>query len=87
MSAVLTEGGPQRRERIQRVLEERHGIETRPFFVAMHRLPMYESGQSLPETEFLSDHGLNFPTYTGLDDRDIEDICGAIADAVRTTAA
>jgi perosamine synthetase len=76
-SAVLTSGGDERRASIMRHLADDYGIETRPFFVPMHRLPMYSSTQSFRNTEFLAAHGMNFPTYTGLSDSEVDEICSA----------
>ena len=84
-SSVLQFGGEKRREVIMRRLEQEHGIETRPFFVAMHMLPMYRSATSLPNSDFLSTHGMNFPTYSGLADLEIDEICHAVATIVRET--
>lgn len=81
-SAVLTTGGDERRASIMRQLAEEYGIETRPFFVPMHRLPMYSSVQSFPNTEFLAAHGMNFPTYTGLRDSEIDEICSAVQQVI-----
>ena len=85
-SAVLTSGGEERRAGIMSHLADEYGIETRPFFVPMHRLPMYSSGQSFPNTELLAAHGMNFPTYTGLSDDEIDEICNAIAHALKAVA-
>ena len=82
-SAVLTSGGEDRRAGIMSKLADDYGIETRPFFVPMHRLPMYSSAQSFPHTEFLAAHGMNFPTYTGLSDSEIDEICSAIRKVLR----
>ena len=54
---------------------ERAGIETRPVFVPMHRLPMYAA----PDAQFLnacriSDNGISLPTYPGLTDADVRTI-------------
>ena len=78
-SVVLPSGGAARRERVMEALAASHGIETRPFFVPMHHLPMYASDASLPNTEFLGAHGMNLPTYAGLADADIDAICAALA--------
>jgi perosamine synthetase len=83
-SVVLARGGEDRREAIMRELAYQFGIETRPFFVSMHHLPMYRTSASFPATEFLSAHGLNLPTYTGLSDREIDDICVALTTVIRT---
>jgi perosamine synthetase len=85
-SAVLTGGGEERRAEIMNRLASEHGIETRPFFVPMHRLPMYSSAHPLPRAEFLSAHGMNFPTYTGLGDNEIDEICDAIEHVLRAVA-
>ncbi|MGY3581609.1 perosamine synthetase [Bradyrhizobium sp. USDA 4341] len=83
-SAVLNAGGEARRATIMHHLASDYGIETRPFFVPMHHLPMYSSEHRLPATEFLSAHGMNFPTYTGLRNDEIDEICEAIGHLVRT---
>jgi perosamine synthetase len=80
-SVVLDNGGAQRRAKIAQTLLERFHIETRPFFVPMHKLPMYSSKIQLTTAEKLSAHGLNLPTYSGLKDQDI----GYIADALLRT--
>jgi len=59
------------------------GIETRPFFMALHRLPPFqkasqERGETLPVTDRLSLCGLNLPSYPGLRDDDLRRIAGAI---------
>jgi perosamine synthetase len=86
-SAVLASGGEERRAKIMAHLADDYGIETRPFFVPMHRLPMYLSDGPLPNTDFLAAHGLNLPTYTGLSDPDIAEICKAVTQVVRRTCA
>ncbi|MGH7155401.1 MAG: DegT/DnrJ/EryC1/StrS family aminotransferase, partial [Acetobacteraceae bacterium] len=88
-SAVMATGGATRRANVQEILQRDYGVETRPFFVPMHRFPMYEGTAcegSMRHAEFLGDHGMNFPSYTGLTDADIGQICEAIADAMRRTA-
>jgi perosamine synthetase len=71
---VLQSREPRSRERIQEALLGSHGIETRPFFVPMHRLPMYDYGQHLSHSEFLGDRGLSLPTYSGLPDDAVDEI-------------
>lgn len=83
-SAVLTSGGGKRRAWIMEQLAKDYGIETRPFFVPMHHLPMYATDLDCPHTEFISEHGINFPTYTGLSDSEIKEICEAISSVVRS---
>ena len=65
----------------------RDNIDTRPFFIAIHKLPPYlENGQpvvSLPITDRLSDAGMNLPTYSGLTDDDIARVAYVIRSAAR----
>lgn len=71
------------RDELMALLAEQ-GIETRPFFLALHRLPPFreESGRRnevLPVTDRLSGAGMNLPTYAALTSGDI----GQIAEAIR----
>jgi perosamine synthetase len=59
------------------------GIETRPFFIPLHTLPPFREasdrrGEILPVTEELGARGLNLPTYSELDGRDVEFIAAAV---------
>lgn len=51
------------------------GIETRPFFVPMHRLPMYKQKGNFPNSDYLAANGLSFPSGVGLKKEEIEYIC------------
>jgi perosamine synthetase len=90
-SVVIADGGAARRAKVQEILHDDYGIETRPFFVPLHRLPMYSTaapyGALLPNSDLLGDHGINLPTYTGLADSDITLICEAVGDAIARTEA
>jgi len=85
-SAVLTWGGAARRDEIMRRLASTYGVETRPFFVPMHQLPMYASDKTFPIAEHLAAHGMNLPTYSGLTDHEIDEICIALTRVVLDTA-
>jgi perosamine synthetase len=55
------------------------GIETRPTFVPMHRLPMYAGrDQDFPHASFLGDQGLSLPTYPDMTDAHIEEVVDAL---------
>lgn len=59
------------------------GIETRPFFLSLHRLPPFREesrrrGEELPVTDRLSGSGVNLPTCNGLIGKDLERITGFI---------
>jgi perosamine synthetase len=63
------------------------GIDTRPFFVPIHRLPPYREqslkrGEVLPETDRLGAAGINLPTSTRMQDGDVD----RVAEAVRRGA-
>jgi perosamine synthetase len=60
-----------------------HGVETRPFFLALHRLPPFREeslkrNENLPCTDLLSRQGMNLPTYSALSDVDQELIVNMI---------
>jgi perosamine synthetase len=62
---------------------EKAGIETRPFFQPLHRLPPFREesrrrSEDLPHTDLLGERGMNLPTYPGLSDSDVARICDAI---------
>jgi perosamine synthetase len=56
-----------------------HGIDTRPFFYPVHKLPMYNTGQSLPVAEELSQRGLNLPSGATLTAEQVDYICDTIS--------
>jgi perosamine synthetase len=69
------------RDDLARYLEDA-GIETRPFFIPVHRLPPYKGKREaavLTVTDHLGGVGLNLPTHAGLENDDID----WIADVVR----
>jgi len=59
------------RDELMKKLEEK-GIETRPFFVPMHVLPMYNMGEILPISEELARKGLNLPSSVNLKKNQVE---------------
>jgi perosamine synthetase len=82
-SVVLQNGDACARDRIMVRLAADHGIESRPFFVPMHHLPMYRQPDGCcPVAERLSALGLNLPTYSGLSDADVEAICASVTKVV-----
>lgn len=65
------------------------GVETRPFFFPLHRLPPFRElarkrGIDLPVTDELAAKGLNLPTYPGLGDDQIERIAELIRGFARS---
>lgn len=67
---------------------EREGIETRPFFIPLHRLPPFERqsrerGEELPVTERLAGMGMNLPTYSQMTGEQVDRVASAIRGARR----
>jgi perosamine synthetase len=65
-----------------------HKIDSRPFFVPVHRLPPFrEEAQrrktDLPLTDRLCERGLNLPTYTKMTDDQVEQIATVIKGMIR----
>ncbi|MES9899032.1 MAG: DegT/DnrJ/EryC1/StrS family aminotransferase [Sedimenticola sp.] len=62
-----------------------HGIETRPFFVPMHELPMYQNedeSRRFVVAERLSRQGLSLPSSASLEISQVEWICDRIKIAI-----
>ncbi len=75
------------RDGLMAVLAEA-GVETRPFFIPVHRLPPYRResaarGEELPVTDRLAASGLNLPTYNALSDDDVDLVAEAVRGARR----
>ncbi len=60
-------------------LRER-GIETRPVFHPLHRLPMYDRGLRLPVAEEIARKGINLPSSSALTEADVDAVCDALID-------
>ncbi|MGC8880117.1 MAG: DegT/DnrJ/EryC1/StrS family aminotransferase [Anaerolineae bacterium] len=60
-----------------------HGIETRPVFYPLHRLPMYNRGQSLPVAEEIARKGINLPSGSALTSAEVDAVCDAIIELAR----
>jgi perosamine synthetase len=69
-----------------------HGIDSRPYFIPMHRLPPYLSCRTVAAggsgqlgcTESLAARGFNLPSSGKLSFGTVERVVGALADALRT---
>ena len=60
-----------------------HGVETRPFFMPLHRLPPFRlesrrRGEDLSATDQLARSGLSLPTFRGLEGKDLEEVASII---------
>ncbi len=64
------------------------GIETRPFFIPLHRLPPFREPTrgrkyDLGVTDRLGESGMNLPTYADLAETDLDRIADVIGSASR----
>mgnify|MGYP000159063823 CR=1 FL=1 len=69
-------------DELMKMLEEK-GIETRPFFVPMHQLPIYKTNERLLVAENLAKKGVNLPSSVNLKESTISFICDAINQILR----
>lgn len=64
----------------------KQGIETRPLFYPAHTFPPYKNVggcEKFPVAENLSANGISLPTWTGLTENDIDDVCRALLECRR----
>lgn len=63
-----------------RALLKKNGVETRPTFPTIHRMPMYlkGNGSHFPIAEALAERGINLPSYPQLSREDVHNICNII---------
>lgn len=78
----LSHAGRSQRDGLIDVLAAR-GIDTRPGFVPLHRMPMYRQPDPLfPVASHLSDRTISLPTYPDLPDAGVREICDEFLKAV-----
>lgn len=66
-----------KRDELMKALKEAD-IETRPFFVPVHKMPPYENGEVHEVAEGLGKVGINLPSSPNLKEEDIRKICEII---------
>lgn len=79
-SMVLKREAKISRDDLIKLLSEQ-GIESRPFFFPLHRMPPYfvkDGDDTYPTASKLSDQGISLPSYTNLDETKIKRICETI---------
>lgn len=57
---------------------KKKSIETRPVFIPMHKLKMYQTNKKFSNTEFISKTGISLPSYPSLKSNEIKYICDQI---------
>lgn len=73
---------PEIRDRVMTYLDHR-GIETRPFFYPVHKLPPYRDDLELPVAEQLSARGMNLPSGPNITDDELNHVATAVHDALQ----
>lgn len=63
------------------------GIETRPSFPAVHKMPMFVDicKEDFEVANYIGDTGMNIPSYPDLTEGDVKNICGVIRDFFNKT--
>ncbi len=62
---------------------KRKSIETRPFFISLHKLPMYKMKNNFPHSDVISQEGISLPTSMHLSNKEIIYIVHSIKEAQR----
>jgi perosamine synthetase len=76
-SFLVTDGFPLSRDELMARLAE-EGIETRPLFWAVHLLPPYRDGRSLPQAERLCQSGISLPSAVTMTQEQVEHVAALI---------
>lgn len=81
MTCAVVDGlGRERRDKVIATMRE-EGVDARPFFFPVSRLPMYGGGGN-PVSQMLSDNGLNLPTYVDLTIEQVGEVCSKFLTAL-----
>lgn len=80
-SVLVTENSKLTRDELAKRLKEQ-GIDSRPFFYPIHKMPPYDKGERLPVAERLSQQGINLPSSVKLSRTDVERVAEAIKSSV-----
>lgn len=56
----------------------KYGIDSRPFFIPLHKQPNYLQKGNFQNSDYASDHGINLPSGYDLSEKDINYICNSI---------
>jgi perosamine synthetase len=80
-SILIEDKAKTSRDELMKKLEKK-GIETRPFFVPMHKLPIYNTNEKLPVAEKLAERGLNLPSSVKLEEKEIKFVAKSVKDLI-----
>ena len=70
------------RDKVMRYLE-RKGIESRPFFYPIHKMPPYKRNELLPVAEEISSRGISLPSSIMLGKDSVRRICEVLREAIK----
>lgn len=77
MNSILVESADFR-QKLRDFMKE-NGIETRPTFYPIHTMPMYAvKYEKHPVAEDIALRGINLPSYPGLNEEDVKNICDVV---------
>lgn len=77
-SILIPKKGKRNRDFLAKELKKK-GIDSRPFFFPIHKMPGYKTGEHLPVADFLASSGLNLPSSPNLTEEQVKFICDTIA--------
>ena len=78
--AVVEDLERDQRDKVISLMRE-NGVDARPFFFPVSRLPMY-GGRINPVSQMLSDSGFNLPTYVDLTAEQVSEVCSTFLKAI-----
>lgn len=76
-SILVYKQGVKNRDFLMQALKKK-GVDSRPFFFPIHRLPRYNENEHMPNADLLASSGLNLPSSVNLTDEQIKMICATI---------
>ncbi len=79
--SILVKESSRRDDLIKYLLEQ--GVDSRPFFIPMHQLPIHKAELKLPIAEYLSLRGINLPSYPALNESNVIYIVSKIKEFFR----
>ncbi len=83
LPVVLERGDAADRDAVRETMAAR-GVQTSVHYPAVHRFSIYQGGsRPMPQTEYAVDHELTLPMYARLTEQDVDDVCDALAEALR----
>ena len=79
--ALIDKIGRKNRDKVMHILRE-NNVDSRPFFFPISSLPMYSTHGTSPIASRLSSDGISLPTYVGIQDHQIAEVCSQLLQAI-----